>query len=429
MERSKKSGAPPRIAVWAINYAPEVTGIAPYNQALCEFLLEKGNAVEMVTSFSYYPSWKKRSEDEGLLCRTDRINEVPVHRCWHYVPGKVTAWKRIIHEASFVFTSTIRMLTLRRFDLLIVVSPPLLLGAAAWLISIFKKSPFIFHVQDLQPDAALGLGMVREGMFIKLLYRLERFSYLKASMVSGISAGMVEAFRRKGVPISRIKYFPNGISIPAVSERPARGHFRAAHGFQPNQFLVVYSGNLGIKQDLETVINAAGLLKNIRIRILISGDGADRPRLVKLAEQNGSRNVVFLPLSREAEYRKMLMDADVCLIPQLKGSGAFFFPSKLLSVLSLGRPVLSVADDKSELARVGLEHGFGINVPPGEPQTLARTLEGLALDPEPLDKMGRAGFAFVQRFEMRKVLAEFEKALQSMLNETASTEMHCDSRR
>jgi colanic acid biosynthesis glycosyl transferase WcaI len=123
-----------RVIVWGINYAPEFTGIAPHSVALCEFLSGQGHEVEMVTSFPYYPSWQKCPEDRGRLYRTDVVNRVRVHRCWHFVPARVSALKRILHEGSFVFTSTLRALSLPRPDVYVIVSPPLLLGVAAWLV-------------------------------------------------------------------------------------------------------------------------------------------------------------------------------------------------------------------------------------------------------------------------------------------------------
>src|SRR4051812_41100398 len=121
-----------RVIVWGINYAPEVTGIAPYNVLLCEYLQNQSHHVEVVTTFAYYPQWAKAAPDEGRIYRTDTIRDVPVHRCWHYVPRRPSALKRILHEASFVATSLVRVLTLQRPDVFVVVSPPLLLGAAAW---------------------------------------------------------------------------------------------------------------------------------------------------------------------------------------------------------------------------------------------------------------------------------------------------------
>ena len=137
------------VTVWGINYAPELTGIAPCNTALCEFLRRCGHEVRMVTTFAYYPAWKKQPEDAGRIFRDDELNGVPVHRCWHFVPRRPGTLKRIFHEASFVLTSLLRLLSLPRPDVFVVVSPPLLLGAAAWLLTRVKCAPFVFHVQDL----------------------------------------------------------------------------------------------------------------------------------------------------------------------------------------------------------------------------------------------------------------------------------------
>jgi colanic acid biosynthesis glycosyl transferase WcaI len=120
--------APLKITVWGINYAPEVTGIAPYNTQLCEHLAARGHEVRMVTSFAYYPHWQKAAADRRGLQRTDWVNGIPVHRCWHYVPRRVTVARRIWHEFTFGVMSGLRALTLPRADVYVVISPPLILG-------------------------------------------------------------------------------------------------------------------------------------------------------------------------------------------------------------------------------------------------------------------------------------------------------------
>src|SRR5947199_8379129 len=247
-----------RVVVWGINYAPEVAGIAPHNVALCEFLQQQGVDVEMVTTFAYYPTWKKSAADRHRLYRTDVINDVPVHRCWHFVPARVSAWKRIIHEASFVFSSTLRALFLEQPDIFVVVSPPLLLGAAGWFVGKLKRAPYVFHVQDMQPDAAVGLGMLRAGWLTKALYALEAFAYRTASRVSGITRGMLESFERKGGPEAKLIYLPNTIAFKDQA-RSGRGVFRRKHQIAADEFLAVYAGNLGVKQGLDVLLDAARL--------------------------------------------------------------------------------------------------------------------------------------------------------------------------
>src|SRR5262249_28050835 len=162
----------------------------------------------------------------------------------------------------FAFASLARLLFLPRPDVFIIVSPPLMLGIAAWLLTRFKPAPFIFHVQDLQPDAAVELGMLKPGLLTRTLYRLEAVAYRKAALVSGISRGMTRVLQKKGVASEKIFYFPNGVRLPALDKLPARGEFRERHGFAPSDVLIVYSGNLGVKQGLEILIDAACLVRS-----------------------------------------------------------------------------------------------------------------------------------------------------------------------
>src|SRR3954470_14066513 len=386
-----------RVVVWGINYAPEITGIAPHNVSVCEFLREAGHDIEMVTTFSYYPEWKKKAEDRGVLYRTDPINGVPVHRCWHFVPGRVTALKRILHEATFALTSTLHVLSLKAPDVYLVVSPPLVLGTVAWFVSLIRGAPFIFHVQDLQPDAAVGLGMLREGWFTRGLYWLEAFAYRQALPVSGISPEILEAFRRKGVPEAKLILYPNSVELPPESPIPKRGLFRKKHGFAEDELLALYAGNLGVKQGLEILFDAAERVPaDSKVRIVLCGDGAERAALEKKVRNRRLTNVRMLPLQRGTDYQELLVDADVSLVTQQSGSGNAFFPSKVLVTLAHFSPVVTVADKGSALADAVDAGGFGVNVPPGKADELASVLSDVARHPEQRQIWGRAGRAYVE---------------------------------
>ncbi len=403
-----------RVVVWGINYAPEVAGIAPHNVALCEFLEGAGHDVEMVTTFSYYPQWRKAAVDQGRFYRTDLINGVPVHRCWHYVPARVSAAKRILHEATFVVTSTLRMLTLPRPDVYIVVSPPLLLGMTAWFVTLFKWAPFVFLVKDLQPDAAVGLGMVKKGWFTRALYWLESFAYKKATLVGGLSNEMIEAFQRKGVPEEKLVLFPDGVVIPDAL--PERGNFRRRHGLSPDEFLAVYSGNLGVKQGLGILLDAAEYLRAWpQIRIVICGDGAARQALADSARERKLGNVIMLPLQPDEIYRELLVDADVSLITQQSGSGNSFFPSKILMTLAHGCPVVTVADDDSALAKAVEQGSCGTNVRPGDPAKFAERFRELAQERAALREWGMNGRRYVDRYDRVRLASTFVEQLRALV--------------
>lgn len=402
--------------LWGINYTPEATGIAPFNTELAEYLARADFDVSVVTGFSYYPHWRKAPGDRWRLFRTDRIHGVKVHRCAQYVPSRVSTVRRILHELSFGVSSLLRVLSLPRADIYVVVSPPLFLGFCAWMATVLKRSRFVFHIQDLQPGAAVGLGMVKSRGFIRLLYALERFAYRHAAAVSGISDGMMDELRRKGVAARNRIYFPNWLrtSAPVAA---VRGDFRRRFEISATELLAVYSGNLGRKQGIDILLAAAERLKDAAVTIIIAGAGAERDAFAARVNALNLPKLRLLPLLSDEDYAAMLADASVGLITQASGTGQYFFPSKLLSLLQAGLPVVTVADTDSELARAVADGGFGLNVLPGHAAELASALLQVAGD-EALRERLKTRTRWVQRFSPDLVLPQFARQLENLVNDT-----------
>lgn len=402
--------------LWGINYSPEATGIAPFNAELAEYLAGEESEISVVTGFSYYPHWRKAPQDRWRLFRTEQINGVKVIRCAQYVPEKVSTLRRIVHELSFGLSSLVRVLFMPRADVYIIVGPPLFLGFCGWIVTVLKHSRFIFHIQDLQPGAAVELGMVKGRAFIRALYALEKFVYAHAAAVSGISAGIIDELERKGVPARKRIYFPNWLRNTSEISVP-QGEFRRRFDIPVDHFLAVYSGNLGRKQGIDILVETAERLAGARVTLVIAGAGAEREGL---AERVGILNLPHLrlmPLLDDETYALMLNDADVGLITQASGTGKYFFPSKLLTLLQAGLPVATVADSDSELARAVAEGGFGLNVIPGRAEDLAAALSRMSADSK-LRQLLRERTQWVQRFRPNFVLPQFAAHLESIVGET-----------
>ena len=415
--------------MWGINYWPEVAGIAPFNRGMCRFLAGRGHQVRMVSTFSYYPAWRKDAEDRFRIFRTDLVDGIPVHRCWHFVPARATTLRRIVHELSFGITSFLRILSLPRADIYIVVSPPLILGPLAWAACMLKRSRYVFHVQDLQPDAAVGLGMMKaRGFMARILHRMAGRTYRNAVLVSGISSSMIDAFAEKRVPAEKRYWFPNWIEGGQSERRTTEtADWRARYGIPDEAFLASYSGNLGRKQGLDVLLDAAEMLATQEIVadtndpnrywpivFVIAGDGVMRPELEARLKRRPLPNLRLLPLLSEADYQAMLSSANACLITQAKGTGRFFLPSKLLSALVAGRAVVAVADETSELARAVREGNFGVVVQPEDPGAVAGALSDLAAHPAKLVEFGLNGRRWVAQFDAATVLGKFEERLREV---------------
>lgn len=390
-------------------------------------MAEQGHDVAMISTFPYYPWWKKPAEARGKLHQRSVMKGVTVHRCWHWVPAKPSTFTRLLHEMSFLFTSTVAALFLRRPDVFIVISPPLFLGIGAFVVSKILRRPFIFHVQDLQPDAALGLGMIKAGPAVRALFVLEKWSYRSASLVSGISQGMLDAYARKGVPHQKIVMFPNWIPDQAGGRAEAKGgaSFRAVNGLTGDVPLIAYSGNVGMKQGLEVVVEAGALGQTTSpqrpgqrrlIHWAICGEGAAKPALEERIKAENVPGVRLYPLQPDDLYHALLREADVCLITQQRGTGQFFFPSKLLSILQYGRPVLAVADESSELARAVHQGQFGTVVPPGDAPALFAAAETmLAANEAQRAIWAQNGKAWVDQFRRSRVLTAFEARVAELV--------------
>lgn len=412
-----------RVTVIGINYHPETTGIGPFNTGLCEYLTQD-HEVEMISTFSYYPLWKKEPGEEKLLSRTDNINEVSVHRGWHYVPAKATAIKRMVHELTFIGSSVLRALFSRTPDVYVVVAPPLLSGLAIGFIARLKGRPVLFHIQDLQPDAAVWLGMLTQPWLIKTLYWFEALTYRWMNVVSGITPAMVSVLLEKNLTRDKVKLLPNWIPISKDAVLPDRRtetgmQVRRNLGIDDDTFLAVYSGNLGSKQGLDVLLDAAQALKKSKVpagnvTLMICGDGAEKVRLVKEATELGLDNLKFTPLLPYDDYKAMLTAVDISLVTQVLGSGKAFFPSKVLSILAAGCPILAVCDEESPLHDSLAEAHAGVTAHPENPKAIVQQIMALAENRESLTEYSRSGFNWVKRFSPETVLANFEAILSSM---------------
>jgi colanic acid biosynthesis glycosyl transferase WcaI len=320
----------------------------------------------------------------------------------------------MVHEGTFVCSSFTRALCGPRPDLLLVVSPPLGLAASAIALGRLWRVPYVLHVADLQPDAAVDLGMLAYGRLVRAFYRLEATAYRHAAMVSTLTEAMRGRIIAKGVPPEKVVVFSDWVEpalfkIPPPPVRPDQG--------SAGEFVVAHFGNMGVKQGLEIVVEAARLSAAERaITYLLVGDGAARVNVQARAGSLGLSNLHFLPFQPRERFFELLARANVCLVTQRRTVADVVFPSKVLTLLAAARPVIASVGADSEVSRVIAESGAGMTIAPEDPRALADAVATLRANPLVRERMGRAGRVYArERWEREGVLKSTEQRLAALV--------------
>jgi colanic acid biosynthesis glycosyl transferase WcaI len=409
-----------KVLILSINYWPEVTGIGAFTTYRAEHLVASGHKVEVCTTFPYYPEWRVPAAYAGRITQSEERNGVRIIRSYAYIPNPVTAMKRVLFEASFIASATMRALGRKKPDVLLVVSPPLGLAASAILLSRLWRVPYVFDVEDLQPDAASDLGML-PGWALKFLYRVEEAAYRHARLVTTLTPSMRKRIVAKGVPNEKVELLEPRMDDSLVDLLPEEGNAFRQRFDLGEKFLVTHSGNMGVKQGLDVVLDAAALNRSDdSMLFLFVGDGADRGRIQRRAAEMGLRNVRFLPLLDQKDFRGLLAASGVCLVTQQQSVSEIAFPSKIVTYLAAGRPIIASVNPDCEVAKVVRESGAGRVVDAEEPEALSFALQEMR--GEDLPKLGENAREYASlRWSSVRVLGHLERSLMAAAGSTMSS--------
>jgi colanic acid biosynthesis glycosyl transferase WcaI len=380
---------PSRILVVGINYAPENIGTGKYTSEMCAWLATRGHGVRVVTAPPYYPAWKIWPGYRRLWFQREHIDGVEVIRCPLWVPCKPNGIKRMLHLGSFALSSTLALLASLdwRPTHVVSVAPTLANAPAAWLLARLSGARCWLHIQDFELDAALDMGIVDAGPLKRLAMALERWLLRRFDQVSTISPKMVERLAAKGVGPDRRVLFPNWADIDAIQPLEAPSAYRQQLGIPDDAVVALYSGNMGLKQGLELLGEAALRLHDEpRLHFVFGGEGPAREMLESRCE--GLSNVHFLGLQPTERLNDWLGLADIHLLPQRADIADLVMPSKLTGMLASGRPVLATALPGTGVALAVQDSGKV--VAPGDIDAFTTALQSLASDGSARQRLGAA---------------------------------------
>ena len=406
------------MSILSLHYPPEETGNAPYTGALATGLSARAYLVTAYVAHPHYPEWKFRAGHRQWRS-TETIDGVTVHRLRHFVPRPPTGLRRLLSELSF----GLRLLSSRLSSdsVVVAVSPALFATALAALrVRLTPSRPsLVVWVQDIY---TLGLVETKQGGDLAAIIArfVERFVLLAADRVIAIHPRFAEYLAQNlGVKPERIAVIRNWTHLrpsPVMGQHDAR----AALGWATDVMLAVHAGNMGRKQGLENVVEAARLAdeQHAPIKFVLVGDGSERTRLEQLAE--GIERIEFVDPLNDLDYRCALAAADCLLVNELPGVAAMSVPSKLTSYFDAARPVLAATDPEGITAGE-IDHAHaGVVVPAGDPHALLTMALQLSEDTGRAAAYGAGGRRYCrEHLTADAAIASFERVIREVATERA----------
>lgn len=402
-----------KILIHGINYSPELTGVGKYSGEMAEWLAAHGHQVRVVTAPPYYPQWRvSEGYSAWRYMRDAQSGSSPmVYRCPLWVPAVPSGIRRVVHLSSFVISSLPVMLLqiFWRPDAVLVVEPAFFCAPTAWLTARLSGAKVWLHIQDFEMDAAFQLGLLNNGRFGNLAFKAERWIMRRFDRVSVISEGMLERLKAKGVESFRRELFPNWVDTKIIHPMSSPSPMRRELGIPDGKVVALYSGSMGLKQELEILVEAArDLCSEHLIQFVLCGDGAAQARLLGLSE--GLANVTWMPLQPRERLNDLLNLADIHVLPQIANVADLVMPSKLTGMLASGRPIVATAEPGTQVGEVVSR--CGLIVPPGKARDLASAIRLLSVDSAARRRLGAMAREYaVENLDSSRVLREFERVL------------------
>ncbi|BAZ70393.1 MAG: glycosyltransferase family 4 protein [Pelatocladus maniniholoensis HA4357-MV3] len=413
-----------QILIYSYNYYPEPIGIAPLMTELAEGLVKRGHQVRVVTAMPNYPERRIYDAYKKKLYLTEYKNGVQIQRSYVWIRPQPNLLDRVLLDASFVVTSFLPALRGWRPDVILATSPSLPVCIPTALLGWLQNCPVVLNLQDILPEAAIHVGLIKNQLLVKAFTVLEKFAYHTATKISVIADGFVENLIEKDVKANKIIQIPNWVDVNFIRPLPKENNsFRSKHQLN-EKFLVLYSGNIALTQGLETVVKAASILQHIPdIKFVIVGEAKGLQRLQQECQNCGADNVLLLPFQPREQLPEMLAAADVGLVVQKKNVISFNMPSKIQVLLASGKALVASVPDNGTAARSIRQSGGGVVVPPEDPDTLAKAILDLYEHPEKVKTLGYNSRQFaVEQYSFDQALNHYESLFYTMITHGSAIE-------
>ena len=404
-----------RILLIGVMYEPDLGPGAPLFTMLSRGLVELGHQVTVLTAVPHYPTGQVQKEFRCKWAWRSVENGVNVVRVGLPSVNRAKLVQRFFQFLCFQIGAALSGLN-QKYDVVLAGNSFLTVWLPFALLGVLKHKPIVYSVQDVYPDVGIKLGIFKNKFVIEAASWLERYCLFHSAIVQIISDSFRPGLRALGVSDDKMALVYNWVDTDLIHPTSRSNSFAQEQNLM-DRFVVLYAGNIGLSQDLEQVLDAAEQLADHNdLLFLFIGDGLGRNPLMAEAKKRQLTNVQFLPFQPRERLPEVLACADISLVILRQGIGMDSVPSKTLSILASGRPIVVGADEESDLCSLVRSADAGLCVRPGSSSDLVRAILTLKEDKHLRERMGQNGRIWAEKHHSPRLAAEkFENLLMQAI--------------
>ncbi|WP_299266800.1 glycosyltransferase family 4 protein [uncultured Psychrosphaera sp.] len=399
------------------NFPPEGNAPATRTYEHAREWVNEGHKVTIITGAPNFPEGKVFEGYQNNWYRKEYLEGIEVRRVKTYITANEGFTKRILDFMSFMVTSFIAGLFVKKPDVIVGTSPQFFTAVSAWALAAVRFKPFVFELRDIWPASITAVGAMGRTLSIRLLEKIEVFLYRRAKKIFSVTYSFKSELIERGIDEGKIDVVLNGVDLTVYKPATQKSIDFVNEYKLEDKFVVGYVGTHGMAHALDKIVKTAELLVDYKdIVIVFAGGGAAKPEVELLVKEKKLNNVVFIPRQPKKYMPKLWSLCDISLI-SLKNTELFktVIPSKIFESMGMGLPMIITAPI-GEATEIVTETNSGIIVEPESPELLAKAIKELYCDREQLNKLAQNSSKAAEQYDRKRLAIQMLKKIKELVN-------------
>lgn len=398
------------------NFPPEGNAPATRTYEHAREWVKQGHKVTIITGAPNFPEGKVFDGYKNAWYKKEYLDGIEVRRVKTYITANEGFAKRILDFMSFMITSFIAGLFIRKPDIIIGTSPQFFTAISAWALAAIRFKPFIFELRDIWPASITAVGAMERSLPIRVLEKIEMFLYRRANKIISVTHSFKTELIERGISGDKIDVVLNGVDLSIYSPVNQKNNDFANQYNLKDKFVVGYVGTHGMAHALDKIVDAAGLITDLNeVVILFAGGGAAKPEVERLVKGRCLKNVILIPRQSKEKMPELWSLCDISLI-SLKDTPLFqtVIPSKIFESMGMGLPMV-MSSPKGEATDILINTKSGVVIEPESPELIANTIRELFLDKEKLRLLAKNSYQAASNYDRKNLANLMLKKLEELI--------------